>query len=86
LIIIIDISFTETMKSFSSLTIVIVILAVIANVQGEYNKLEYTVFSSPGADIQSIELTPMPIYNPGQAFLSFAANLKRPIRKFVFQF
>ena len=72
------------MQMFLSPTIVITVLAIIVNVQGDYNKLEYTVFSSPAADIQKVELTPMPIYNPGEAFLSFAANLKRPIRKFTF--
>jgi hypothetical protein len=71
------------MQTISSIAIVIVTLAVIANVRGEYNELVYTVLSSSGADIQSASITPMPILNPGEAFLTFVANLKRPISKFT---
>ncbi|CAF0872980.1 unnamed protein product [Adineta ricciae] len=56
-------------------------LAVIANVQGDYNKLEYQVLSSSGAEILEADVTPMPILNPGEALLTLRANLKRPIQK-----
>jgi hypothetical protein len=71
------------MQTFSSIVTVLVTLAVIANVQSEYNKLEYTVLSATGADIQHAEITPMPIMNPGEAFLTFTAKLIRPISKFT---
>jgi len=46
----------------------------------DYKKLEYTVHSATGIEIQTIEVEPMPILNPGEAHLSFKANLKRPIK------
>ena len=60
---------------------VLLSLAVIANVKGDYNKLEYQVLASNGAEILEADVTPMPILNPGEAFLTLRANLKRPIRK-----
>ena len=69
------------MQTTASIAILLVALAAVANVRAEYKKFEYTVLSSPAVDIQKIDVTPMPIFNPGEAFLSFAANLKRPIRK-----
>ncbi|CAF0767658.1 unnamed protein product [Rotaria sordida] len=68
------------MQKFSSISIVIVIFAITVNVRGEYNKLELTVHSAPAIDITNVDITPMPIVNPGQAFLTFIANLKRPIK------
>ena len=69
------------MHTTSFIAILLVALAAMANVAAEYKKFEYTVLSSSGIDIQKIDVTPMPIFNPGEAFLSFSANLKRPIRK-----
>ena len=69
------------MKSVFLTAFFLITFAVITHVQGDYNKLQYKVLSSPAVDIQNVDLTPMPIYNPGEAFLTFVANLKRPIRK-----
>jgi hypothetical protein len=69
------------MQSISSFAVVFAVLAAVANVQAEYKKLELTVTSSSGADILEADVTPMPILNPGEALLTFRANLKRPISK-----
>ncbi|CAF1131861.1 unnamed protein product [Adineta steineri] len=61
--------------------VVIVTLAIIANINGDHDKLEYTVLSASGVDIQHADIIPMPIINPGEAFLTFKAYLKRPIQK-----
>lgn len=69
------------MKSAFSTAFLLITFAVISHVQGDYTKFQYKVLSSPAVDIQNVDLTPMPIYNPGEAFLTFVANLKRPIRE-----
>ena len=71
------------MQTFASIAI---LLNVIVNVQGEYKELELIVLSGSGIDIQNAAVTPMPILNPGEAFLTFNANLKRPISKRTFTF
>ena len=71
---------TITMQT-SLLSIVVAIFALVATIQGAADPFLYTVHASPGIDIQSIDVTPMPIQNPGEALLTFTANLKRPIRK-----
>ncbi|CAF2398521.1 unnamed protein product [Rotaria sp. Silwood2] len=68
------------MHKFSSTTIAIVLFAIIINVRAEYKKLELTILSAPAIDITTVDISPMPIMNPGQAFLTFVANLKRPIK------
>ena len=75
-----DLIITFTMQT-SLLSIVVAIFAAVAKVQGAVDPFQYTVHASPAIDIQSIAVTPMPIQNPGEAFLTFTANLKRPIRK-----
>ena len=67
------------MKSVLSTVALLLTCLVISQVQGEYKKFQHKILSSPAVDIQSIDVTPMPIYNPGEASLTFAANLKRPI-------
>ncbi|CAF4606186.1 unnamed protein product [Rotaria sp. Silwood1] len=68
------------MHKFSSTAIALVLVSIIVNVQAEYKKLELTILSAPAIDITNVDVTPMPIINPGQAFLTFTANLKRPIK------
>ena len=71
------------MQTFAFIASILISLAIIANVQSEYNKLEYHVYSATGVDIQHAEVTPMPILNPGEAFLTFKAKVIRPISKFT---
>jgi uncharacterized membrane protein len=67
------------MPMFLSITILVIVLAIVANVNSDYKKFEYTVLSSNAIDFQNIDVSPMPIYNPGEASLTFIADLKRPI-------
>ena len=62
------------MELFLSIRITIVILTLLVNVHSEYNKLELSVLSSSGIEIQNVDVTPMPILNPGEAFLTFNAK------------
>ncbi|CAF3083449.1 unnamed protein product [Rotaria socialis] len=67
------------MRTFSSIVIAIVTLAIIACVRAQNGKFSYVIHSAPAIDIKSIDITPIPILHPGEAFLTFEADLKRPI-------
>jgi hypothetical protein len=72
------------MQTFAFIATILISLAIIANVQSEYKKLEYHVSAATGVDIQHAEVTPMPILNSGEAFLTFNAKVIRPISRFTF--
>ena len=47
--------------------------------QAEYTKLEWSDCGSREVVFYNIDVTPMPILQPGNAFLNFKAQLKRDI-------
>lgn len=70
------------MQKFSSTLIAIIAFIAITNVRADFTEFGLTVHSSPAIDIEKVDVTPMPIIQPGEAFLTMHANLKRPISKF----
>jgi hypothetical protein len=55
---------------------------LILGLHGQYTKLAFTDCGSKGTVINQTDLTPMPVINPGDAYLTFVATLKRPVSKF----
>jgi hypothetical protein len=47
----------------------------------DYTKLQHRDCGSKSVDIHEVDMTPMPLYNPGPAFFTFIATLKRPVSK-----
>ena len=64
-----------------SLTVLIVSLALESQAQ-DYTKLLYRDCGSKGGVIEQIDLTPMPVFNPGEAYLTLVAQLNRPVSKY----
>ena len=46
----------------------------------QYNKLEWTDCGSKEVQFYEIDVTPMPIIQPGDAYLTFKADLKRDLQ------
>lgn len=57
------------------------LVASIGNLLADYDKFFFDDCGSYGIDIEEFNVTPMPIFHPGPAFLTFVAHLKRPVRK-----
>ena len=61
-----------------SLTVLVVSLALESHA-ADYTKLLYRDCGSKGGVIENIDLTPMPVFNPGEAYLTLVAQLNRPV-------
>ena len=70
---------------FLPLTLILTIL-VFASRAVDYTKLQFTDCGSQSIDIEEVDMKPMPIYNPGPAFFTFVATLKRPVSMFLILF
>lgn len=58
-----------------------VVAMLIVGLHADYTNLYFKDCGSKGTDIQVVDLTPMPVINPGNAYLTFVATLKRPVSK-----
>jgi hypothetical protein len=47
----------------------------------DYTKLVFSDCGSKSVDIKRVDMKPMPLYNPGDGFFTFVADLKRPVSK-----
>ena len=67
-------------KHVASLIVAAIIFGITTYAQ-DYTKLQFQDCGSKSADIRTVDITPMPLYNPGPAWFTFIADLKRPISK-----
>jgi hypothetical protein len=68
-----------------TLALAVAILVLHTHAQ-DYTKLVFRDCGSKGVDIQNVDMKPMPIFNPGAAFFTFVATLKRPVSKSLLEF
>jgi hypothetical protein len=66
--------------TIASLALVIAVLVFKTYAQ-DYTKLMFKDCGSKSTDIEKVDITPMPLLNPGPATFTFTATLKRPISK-----
>ncbi|UJR38041.1 hypothetical protein I4U23_030723 [Adineta vaga] len=66
-------------RSIASLIFAAVVLVLTTYAQ-DYTKLQFADCGSKSTDIINVDIKPMPLYNPGPAFFSFNAILKRPVK------
>jgi hypothetical protein len=64
----------------ASVALVIAILVLETYAQ-DYTRLIFRDCGSKSTDIEKVDMTPMPLFNPGPAFFTFIATLKRPVSK-----
>lgn len=64
-----------------SLTVLLVSLALQCHAN-DYTRLFYRDCGSKGGVIENIDLTPMPVFNPGEAYFTLVAQLNRPVSQY----
>ena len=68
-------------KHVASLIVAAIILGITTYAQ-DYTKLHFQDCGSKSADIQKVDMIPMPLYNPGPSWFTFITVLKRQISKY----
>lgn len=63
------------------LSLALTVASFVSFLHADYNRLYFTDCGSQGVTIQKVDMTPMPIFHPGIGYLTFVADLKRPVSK-----
>ena len=72
----------QAIMSIRLLPLALVVAMLILGLHADYDKLQFKDCGSKGTVIKQTDLTPMPVLNPGNAYLTFVATLNRPVSKF----
>ena len=57
-----------------------VLLISMSALNAVYTKLQWKDLGSPQVEFLNIDVTPMPVVNPGTGYLTFQANFKRQFK------
>ena len=64
----------------NSLFLSTILLISVVTLNAEFNKLQWKDLGSPEIEFLNIDVTPMPLLNPGNITINFRGYIKRPLK------